>query len=182
MGAADFSQIAVGADAREAFGKAKRDAQHEYGHGGYSGSLAEKYGFSLISLPPRQTLDKLLGLLNEAEGFRYDEDLRDDVRNWQPGGFFNRSGKTRGWKGNLAKAQRELAKHLAAKARFEAKVQKAGYDLDRFYGLAETYNDKWAEALCVELTGEAARRAKERHGVQRRRGIRAFCFFGIASE
>jgi hypothetical protein len=180
MGAVDFTQVAVGADAREAFAKAKRDAQHEHGHGGYSGTLAEKHSFVLVALPPRQTLAKLLALLSEAEDFSYEGDLVEDVRNWRPGGFYNRSGKVRGWKGNLAKAERALAKHRAAKAKFDAKVAAAGYrDFD---GIAETYSDKWGSALCVELSGAEAKRVKERYGVSRRRGIHAYCFFGIASS
>ena len=30
------------------------------------------------------------------------------VANWRPGGFYNRSGKVRGWKGQLRKAEAEL--------------------------------------------------------------------------
>lgn len=51
MGATDFYTRASGASAQEAFRAAREEAQHEHGHGGYSGTIAEKSEFVTIPLP-----------------------------------------------------------------------------------------------------------------------------------
>lgn len=52
MGASDFSCRAKGKSAREAFARARAEAQYERGHGGYTGTIAEKHEFVLIKVPP----------------------------------------------------------------------------------------------------------------------------------
>lgn len=51
MGANTFTQTGRGATARAAFIDAVQDARHEYGNGGYTGSLAEKNSFVEIAVP-----------------------------------------------------------------------------------------------------------------------------------
>ena len=46
MGAETFYQTEKGKNAQEAFNNAKADAYWIHGHGGYSGSIAEKQGFT----------------------------------------------------------------------------------------------------------------------------------------
>lgn len=48
MGAATFTNIGRGINARAAFNSVTQEAQHEHGHGGYSGSIAEKGSFVII--------------------------------------------------------------------------------------------------------------------------------------
>jgi hypothetical protein len=55
MGATAFETIAKGRTAAEAFKAAVKDAKYEYGHGGYSGTIAEKNTFVEIPLPPGVT-------------------------------------------------------------------------------------------------------------------------------
>jgi hypothetical protein len=52
MGAASFRQYADGADPDAAFDEARQDALHEHGHGGYTGTLAEKYSYVIITATP----------------------------------------------------------------------------------------------------------------------------------
>ena len=51
MGAEEFFQVEAGKDAREAFNRAVEQAQWEHGHGGYSGTLAEKGSFIELRVP-----------------------------------------------------------------------------------------------------------------------------------
>ena len=63
MGACSFSCMAEGSDAKEAFGKAVEDAQYENGHGGYTGTIAEKGSFVMITCDdpnPHAFADKLV--------------------------------------------------------------------------------------------------------------------------
>lgn len=52
MGGASFFHIGVGKTPQEAFNKLADRARYEHGHGGYSGTIAEKPGFELLSPPP----------------------------------------------------------------------------------------------------------------------------------
>ena len=48
MGASEFVSTARGNTAQDAFGKAREEAQYESGHGGYSGTIAEKHTFKVL--------------------------------------------------------------------------------------------------------------------------------------
>lgn len=59
MGGTSFETTATGKTAREAFANAVSEAHYWSGHGGYTGTIAEKPGFSefsvpLADLPPRE--------------------------------------------------------------------------------------------------------------------------------
>jgi hypothetical protein len=66
MGATEFFTTAKGATASEAFKAAVKDAEYEHGHGGYSGTIAEKRSFTMIAVPKDQ------------EPIAYANDLLDD--------------------------------------------------------------------------------------------------------
>ena len=51
MGACDFYDVAEGKDAEEAFLRAKDNAAWEHGHGGYTGTIAEKPWFVEFTVP-----------------------------------------------------------------------------------------------------------------------------------
>jgi hypothetical protein len=81
MGACNFENIAAGKTAREAFSAAVAEAKYEYGHGGYTGTIAEKRGFVMMSdgaLP----LEKARALADRAID---DGDARIDDK-WGPAG------------------------------------------------------------------------------------------------
>ncbi len=61
MGAQDFSSSARGKTAKEAFRTAREDAKYESGHGGYTGTIAEKHDFKLFTLPEGVTSGQLEG-------------------------------------------------------------------------------------------------------------------------
>jgi hypothetical protein len=54
MGGTTFTTRAKGKSAREAFDAAVSHAQFMHGHGGYSGTIAEKSSFVVIGLPMGQ--------------------------------------------------------------------------------------------------------------------------------
>lgn len=51
MGATDFYKYQWGKTAQEAFDAARAAARWEYGHGGYTGTIAEKGEFAMIAKP-----------------------------------------------------------------------------------------------------------------------------------
>ncbi|MBB4738337.1 hypothetical protein BJY16_001796 [Actinoplanes octamycinicus] len=76
-----FDQYAAGADPAAAFASAVADARYEYGHDGYSGTIAEKNDFVIIT---RQlmTLDQASNLADELIS---NSDPRIDNK-WGPAG------------------------------------------------------------------------------------------------
>lgn len=70
MGAERFDQFQKGTDAKKAFSDAVDRAAWEYGHGGYTGTIAEKPGFEMRRKDPLT--------LSEAYVFA-DEDMD---KNW----------------------------------------------------------------------------------------------------
>jgi len=81
MGANPFIVGARGETAQAAFSRAVEDALYEYGHGGYTGSIAEKDGFVKIEFPD--------GAEPELEANRLiDEDDERISDKWGPAGCF----------------------------------------------------------------------------------------------
>jgi hypothetical protein len=82
MGADVFMVSARGSSARDAFSDARREAQYECGHGGYTGTIAEKHGFTVIPLKEgREPYEYAEELIDER-------DRRIDDK-WGPAGCFN---------------------------------------------------------------------------------------------
>lgn len=79
MGAYEFHHQSSGKTAQEAFSNAVDEARYEYGHGGYTGTIAEKHSFVKIPVPEGK------------DPHRYAEELieQDDDRiedKWGPAG------------------------------------------------------------------------------------------------
>lgn len=82
MGADTFICHVRGDTARAAFTDAVQDACYEHGHGGYTGTIAEKTGFVTIELPegadPYTEADRLI-----------DDDDERIADKWGPAGCFD---------------------------------------------------------------------------------------------
>ncbi|HET6286497.1 MAG TPA: hypothetical protein VFG15_07070 [Amycolatopsis sp.] len=57
MGSATFITYAEGADVEVAFREAVDQAQHDHGHGGYTGTIANKDSYIVIDGVPRTEAD-----------------------------------------------------------------------------------------------------------------------------
>lgn len=79
MGAATFYTESSGKTANEAFTNAVNNAAYESGHGGYTGTIAEKDSFTLIEIPEgKEPMQYVEDLIDEA-----DERIDDK---WGPAG------------------------------------------------------------------------------------------------
>lgn len=79
MGANTFHEVAEGKTAKDAFYDAVRQAQYDYGHAGYTGTIAEKDSFKMIECP------------EGADPYKHADELieKDDLRirdKWGPAG------------------------------------------------------------------------------------------------
>jgi hypothetical protein len=88
MGSCDFTQTAKGKTAHEAFTNAVSQAQYDYGHAGYTGTIAEKNDFIEIPVPsdfmPHEK-DPKIRVTSYADKLMDDNDKRIDDK-WGPAG------------------------------------------------------------------------------------------------
>ena len=74
MGGTTFVTVGWGKDADDAFRNARDMAGYEFGHGGYSGTIAEKSSFRMVETKPRQNIHKLIDdCLNDSSHFCEDK-------------------------------------------------------------------------------------------------------------
>jgi hypothetical protein len=95
MGAEQFKDATFGATVKEAFDSAVTSARYDYGHAGYTGTLAEKSEFTVISDTEGMTREAADAL---ADKLLFDGDKRIDDK-WGPAGAirFDVPGEEPGW-------------------------------------------------------------------------------------
>lgn len=173
MGAATFSTYGFGANVGEAFHRAQEYAAWEHGHGGYTGTIAEKPSAVLVQLPPRVTAHKFLAWLNAFEDASYLDEHREDLKRLTtqraaPGHAARKRAFVSSLKQTIREAERAMQK---IPAQHRALVER----------YAPTYNDKWGPCLAFELTGAEAKRARAWSNQSWKRGDKAYLFAGWAS-
>jgi len=82
MGASVFFTSASGSSAKEAFRDAVDEAAYEHGHGGYTGTIAEKNEFVMCSSEVYNTFDEAYDFANSL----IDNDDRRVSDKWGPAG------------------------------------------------------------------------------------------------
>jgi hypothetical protein len=164
MGATTFSTYGLGKTAEFAFINAREHALYMNGHGGYTGTLAEKDSYVLFVLPPRCTVQKLLSLVDELEDFESLEYLREDLK-------YSRN------KTDLRQREAYLKKEEKRQAAFWRKHANIAPLLRQ---IGPIYNDKWGPAVALEVSGVKAAEIKKQKG---RAGThdKVFVFCGWAS-
>ena len=87
MGADFFETESLGTTPKEAFNQAVEDARYMDGHGGYTGTIAEKNSFVMITLPKgKDPYDYINELIEENDDRIYEK--------WGPAGCFELPGET----------------------------------------------------------------------------------------
>lgn len=121
MGAEMFTTQAAGNTAEEAFRNAIKDALHWHGHGGYTGTIAEKDSFELWDLPA-------LPANNSTE---QETDLTDRYAH--------------------ALEYHSNAQEIFANSKTDSQILAAALGADAIRKLIDTYEDKWGPAIAVKL-------------------------------
>lgn len=122
MGADNFRNVQAGPDMAHAFSAAHEEAAYEHGHGGYTGTIAEKGWFvDFGPLPEGITLDLIENAVLGAEvkAGRIHQASADDAEPW------------------IVQALTDLATCEAAFGRFDK--------------IAKQYEDKWGDACGFTL-------------------------------
>jgi hypothetical protein len=71
MGATNFVSIGKGATAQEAFDLLTQQAQHYHGHGGYTGTIAEKDEFTEFPRPKGMRRATVIKIVDALGNFSY---------------------------------------------------------------------------------------------------------------
>lgn len=85
MGSSTFSIIETGKTARDAFKTAVKQAQYDHGHAGYTGTIAEKTDFIMLTVPAGETWQKYSKKLLDTQGSPIDS-------KWGPAGCIDLGG------------------------------------------------------------------------------------------
>ena len=125
MGASEFFNVAEGKTADAAFKKLVDWARWEYGHGGYTGTIAEKQSFVEFARPKGMRRDKVIEAVRALGGYALPDALRPSVN-------FGRSGDY----------QQAIA---------EVYDGQGGYPKLPIQQMFEIYADKWGPALAIQL-------------------------------
>lgn len=132
MGSSNFETVVNGATLDAAFDAARQEARYWHGHGGYSGTVAEKPGATLCGTAREGATDR---------------EISDAISKWtwaverlQTATFY----ATQGWNHEPFEELRLLEAETA-----EALRQLVpNVDLERVYAL---WADKWSDAIAVRL-------------------------------
>lgn len=158
----EYGNIAFGKNADDAFRIVTAGARHEYGAGGYTGTIAEATSFTHpYELPPRVTVSKMLGWIDDAVQLRHAEEESDYRRSLD---LFDRRVQDKQLKKAQAKVNKTPEAHRVRVAR-----------------MAEIVDDKWGPALCLKANKGETKTEKERFGLKGTRQ-QVFYFRGLASS
>lgn len=146
MGAADFQNFGKGFSPDEAFRDLVEHARHEHGHGGYSGTIAEKRSFVMVIAD-----GSAVAPLREKRLAHLAETLRE----WQAAKVGGKVGTQ--WSYTYVDSEKQKGEKIAAIESEIATLQKGGMTK----GLAMAYanhlmetndrrvSDKWGPAACI---------------------------------
>ena len=179
MGATTFTTSAKGRTAEEAFRTAREDACHWHGHGGYTGSIAEKGGLVLITddgRALRARVDAAVAALRviarsvrepgKTDPARLQARLEREVRGVE---LAISVWDLEGSKAEIARTLRGELKRLT-ELRKRCRARMTGAELaDALIEIGDRrIRDKWGPAGCIDLT-------------PRKKRDKEFLFFGWAS-
>lgn len=183
MGASSFSNVIVAMNAEEAFRAAVDWARAEYGHGPYTGTIAEKHGFTILALPEGVRPNEFIAALKADD--IYQDDFRSGKtaflphENWRPGCYIkvSKTGK-RMLKGPIP---------IPRNNPFSDKYGPAGcLDIGPATATNLKRNNIHRPLIAPEAVGQSKKSviAGVTHFglAEPKRGSRVFLFFGIASD
>lgn len=184
MGACGFANVGKGRSAEEVFRLLVDDAAHEHGHGGYTGTIAEKSDFRNVPAPPEAWRRELLTTkIADLERVLAENEKRVAL----PGGAY--------WARNI-ESGKERIKEIKARLADPKPIPLAEIAYDYAEALDEKF-DKWGPAGCLVLRepdpikplskAKAEALAKERFGESaeievKRHGKRSSAFLYVVQK
>jgi hypothetical protein len=193
MGAESFANYGTGATVQEAFGAVTQQARYEYGHGGYTGTIAEKRSFHLLD--PRDAKGKPLPFSKVRRAMQLSDEMVEggsERLEWDPPFEILSEGHRYMGRKSLklergvmyVRTRRDLkpAKNGVPRQKLTyRKLTKAELALVPLARQIERMaDDKWGPALAVQVTGADAKPVRERYGWKPR--AKVFYFWGSASS
>lgn len=142
MGAADFYVEAKGKNAATAFSEVTEQARWEHGHGGYSGTIAEKHDYTLIRRPDAIRATTLRRMIQDAHLLDYYRgQAASDSFIWR-----QRDETEAAWKRRAERERKAAARKVAA-----IEKRYAAYRPTLIAIAAGWDADKWGPAAAIEV-------------------------------
>lgn len=146
MGSTTFYTLAHGKTPNDAFRAAREQACYEHGHGGYSGTIAEKDGFTVIRESAKVIKERAAVKARKAKAKLAAEKARKPVDPW---GVYDAEEEYRS-----ARAARDSLKaSMTRRKTGKAKDAQAAHEIA--YALVEMrdrrIDDKWGDAGCIPV-------------------------------
>ena len=160
MGAHNFEDYGFGKDADVAFNSCVRQAQYEYGHDCYNGTISTVEGYYVHDIPTRadhlKVADLVWALYEAADmDVKYSSDrVKIKELQWPKGG----GAPARRWKTRLIPKGLAVSDLLAMVTSIE----------------------KWESCCALRITGTAAQDKRKQHGWKGMHGD-VYYFFGLAA-
>lgn len=152
MGASSFQAVHAAPTANEAFQAAVHDAHYWHGHGGYSGTIAEKDGYVMGWSRSHPEYERLCEFVDpDKRRYNFESALCAAVE------LLDAGGDDRPLVEFKAKYEQGEQEYEGEGTVWSRNAMKDLYDLLNLTGskhvqrMAETYWDKWGPALCVPL-------------------------------
>lgn len=190
MGSVDFETYATGKTPKEAFASAVEQALYEHGHEGYTGTIAEKNGFTIIT-PPNTWKGREM---EYAQKLLEEEDSRISNK-WGPAGCIHLFSE--GLKEEVAYATTTTKYKQEGTRKWETFFEVNGMDGRQFDILksqteAEASAKSFAKKYNVPCTVEITKKLVNGHSriitvhpktkeVVSEQGMHTYLFFGFAS-
>ncbi len=80
MGAATFRDSGTGKSAKEVFHELKEEAAYEFGHGGYTGTIAEKHSFREFTPPKGMSVQEFINAIEDYDDEEDNKDVPSEVK------------------------------------------------------------------------------------------------------
>lgn len=141
MGGTNFSDIGRGKTVGAAFINAVKQAQYDHGHGGYSGTIAEKGDYVESPRPPRWTPEKIERLVWQA--------IQADNDDWAKAQGYKLK-KYRGESDEAFKVRKARERKWAAEARRDRKKLFDLYGERPAREMMKVADEKWGPCVAIQ--------------------------------
>lgn len=186
MGGWWFTDMAHGATWQDAFHNAGEQAAWEHGHGGYTGTIAEKHECVFFDIKARGlSFKRFMKLFDAYRAWKYDSSDFGSVEGWKTSKS-KPAGVTDYEMTKTVKGGKTVERSYRWYSNKKIKVKPCPVPsnlvslMERVYDVTD---DKWGPCAVVEVDdAETLRQYRVTHGLTGKRNVHVYYFFGWASS
>lgn len=170
MGASTFITSGQGRDAQQAFSRAVDDALYAYGHDGYTGSIAEKTDFVMVTTTGSELKELVTKKVAELRSQIKAKAVRETA--WGPGHYRPYTTERKLEKWEIEELRHEVSRLRALKKTLRARMDPSAIARALIVLDDQRYLDKYGSCGCIDCDPRLSGKRKDKR----------FLFFGMAAE